>query len=86
MKWQCFCQTFDVALGDVSGGPLRSCAPGYGSVRLVSVGHYPAGGIRLATSIPAANYAGIQEEEMVFKIWFSYRSNFWNSGNSSILR
>ena len=24
---------FNVALGDASGGPLGSCAPGYGSVR-----------------------------------------------------
>ena len=57
-----------VALGNVSGGPLRSCAPGYGLVRLVNVGHYPAVGTRLATGIPAANYTGMKEEERISRL------------------
>ena len=50
------------------GGSLGSCAPGYGLVRLSSVGHYPAVGMRLATSIPAVNYAGIKEEEGISRL------------------
>ena len=68
MKWQCCCRPFNVALGDVSGGPLRSCAPVYGSVRLFSVGHYPAFAELLATGIPAANYAGIKEGERILRL------------------
>ena len=68
MKWQCCCRPFNVALGDVSGGPLGSCAPGYGSVWLFSVGHYPAGGELLATGIPAANYVGMMEEGRISRL------------------
>ena len=68
MKWQYFCQTFDVAPGDVSGGTPGSSAPGYGSVRLFSVGHYPAGAVRQATGIPVANHAGIKEEERISRL------------------
>ena len=68
MKWQCCCRPFNVALGDVSGGPLRSCAPVYGSVRLFSDGHYPAFAELLATGIPAAYYAGIKEEESISRL------------------
>ena len=63
MKWQCICLLFNAALSDDSGGSLGSCAPGYGSVRLVSIGHYPADAVRQAIGIPAVNYAGIKEEE-----------------------
>ena len=68
VKWQCFCQLLNVTLGDASGGPLESCALGYGSGRLVSVGYYPAVGMQLATGIPAANYAGIKEEERISRL------------------
>ena len=68
VKWQCFCRSFDVALGDVSGGTLGSCALGYGSVRLVSVGHYLAVSMQLATGIPATDYAGMKEEERMSRL------------------
>ena len=61
--WQRFSQPLTVALGNASGDSRGSYALGYGSVRLVSAGHYPAVGLRLATGIAAANYAGIREAE-----------------------
>ena len=35
MKWQCFCQLFNVALSDDSDGSNGPCAPGYGLVWLI---------------------------------------------------
>ena len=39
--------------------PERTCAPGYGSVRLVSVDHYPNATARIAISIPDLCQAGM---------------------------
>ena len=63
-----FLPLFKCRTGRRFRGSLGSCAPGYGSVRLVSVGHYPVVGMRLAIGIPAANYVGITENEKITRL------------------
>ena len=67
--FQCRVSALSFVVGlPTSRVPLGTCTPGYGSVRLFSVGHYPAFAELLATGIPAANYAGIKEGERILRL------------------